>query len=696
MMFRLNSSAVRSLAVCILIGTISLATKATRASGRDRDLYGDPLPHGARMRLGTIRYRQDSLIYRIAYTPDGKHFVTDGEDSILRVWVAADGRLVRRIDPEVGAMEDFGLSSKGGLIMSSGITLEPGEGYVRHVTMTELATGRVADEGPWVGEKLGIHPLALCPDRQLFATGSDEGVVRIFDAWTGAETCRFESGNRKIGRVIFTRDGKRIAVGIKTEVGKDVQELKIYDVDSRKELKAIRQSGLNFDDLVFAPDGSTIAATTFSDLHVWVVESGERIPFWHAFVDQISYSGDGRTLAGIGRTGRLGVFDLATRRMVFQFDTDSTNLGTVALAPDGRFLVDNAGLRVLHSWEIKSRRDRFAMPDAHTDSVNSILCTPDGKTLITASEDSTIRLWDRATGQQKRVLKHSGNVMMMALSKDGRWLIAPASVFSQVFIWDLQGGGGPTVISSRKGVFGESAWPLAVRLVDDDKTILLITSLGELQSWDLRERRPRDVVQPRLSPPADPQFPGVNQIMISRAAFLASGKRLLIDQIFSGLHFIDVQTGKERSYFAEAVGNFLVLSPDERILAIAVWGEEQKIKRIDRVRGNGPRTGFFIYSTSGIIKLLDSETAKEILRIAVPNSEVWALAFSPDGKTLAATSGWETGQIHLYEVATGKEIRTIATPALRSPALAFTPDGKQLITGMADASVLIWDVERTP
>ena len=38
------------------------------------------------------------------------------------------------------------------------------------------------------------------------------------------------------------------------------------------------------------------------------------------------------------------------------------------------------------------------------------------------------------------------------------------------------------------------------------------------------------------------------------------------------------------------MGNFLVLSPDERILAIAVWGEEQKIKRIDRVRGNGPRT----------------------------------------------------------------------------------------------------------
>ena len=216
--------------------------KADPATTRNLDLYGDPLPSGARIRLGTIRYRQDSPIYRIVYTPDGKHFVTDGEDSILRVWDAAYGRVVRRIDPEVGAMEDFGLSSKGKLIMSSGITLEPGQGYMRHVTMTELETGLVVDQGSWVVEKLGIEPLALCADRQLLAIGSDEGIVRIFDAWTGVETCRFESGNRKIDRVVFSRDGKRIAVEIGDGIGKNEHELRIYDVDARKELRVIRRA----------------------------------------------------------------------------------------------------------------------------------------------------------------------------------------------------------------------------------------------------------------------------------------------------------------------------------------------------------------------------------------------------------------------------------------------------------------------
>ena len=55
-----------------------------KADGQRRDLYGDPLPAGAVLRMGTVRYRQESPIYHIAYTANGKYVVTDGEDSILK------------------------------------------------------------------------------------------------------------------------------------------------------------------------------------------------------------------------------------------------------------------------------------------------------------------------------------------------------------------------------------------------------------------------------------------------------------------------------------------------------------------------------------------------------------------------------------------------------------------------------------
>ena len=659
-----------------------------------RDLYGDPLPTGAELRLGTTRYRQDSPIHRIAYTPDGKNIVTDGEDSILRVWDADEGRVIRRIDPEVGAMEDFALTEKGKLIMATGITLDPG-GYVRHVTMTELDTGRVVDQGSWAVEEFGINPFALCPDRQLFAIGSDEGTVRILDAWNGAEICRFESGKREIVRVLFTRDGKRIAFESRTGPEKVGSEVRIYEVDSRKELRVIHQSGWNFEDLMFSPDGSTIAAAQNLELTAWIVDSGEPVSFRDALVDQIRFSRDGRTLTGIGSTGRLRVFDLAARRTVISGKLDVANLDTVALSPDDRVLVANAGPCVLHSWEIKGRRDRFSVPDAHTDSVVSVLCTPDGKTLITASKDRTIRLWDRATGKQIRVLKHSGSVELMDLSRDGRWLVAPVNVFNQIFIWDLQNGGGPIVLSARRD--DSMASPCAVRMLDDGNTILMITGSGILTSWDLGQRRAREVAQPQFSPP-DPPYERMGNHFTYAAIFLADGKKLLAKHVFSGLHGIDVPSGKELFRVAKSGGNFLVPSPDERILATAGSGEDSR--RLTRAARVGPKTsttgGITVRSTSGIITLLDSDTGKELRRITVAGSEVWAVAFSPDGKTLAATSGWETGQIHLYEVATGRELRTIETPALRSRALAFTPDGNQLVTGMADASVLVWDVGRNP
>ncbi len=178
---------------------------------RKLDRYGDPLPDRAVARLGTTRYRQDSPIYRIAYTPDGRHFLTDGRDSILRVWDAATGRIIRRIDPDVGAMADFAITSRGHLVMAMGTTLEPGRGLVYHVTMTEIATGRPVDVGAWTVDADPGFTVALCPDQHLVAAGIKKEGVRLLDAWTGAETARFAAGGESTWHIasLATADGWR-------------------------------------------------------------------------------------------------------------------------------------------------------------------------------------------------------------------------------------------------------------------------------------------------------------------------------------------------------------------------------------------------------------------------------------------------------------------------------------------------------
>jgi WD40 repeat protein len=99
-----------------------------------------------------------------------------------------------------------------------------------------------------------------------------------------------------------------------------------------------------------------------------------------------------------------------------------------------------------------------------------------------------------------------------------------------------------------------------------------------------------------------------------------------------------------------------------------------------------------------MVYVLDGRTGQERRKILVEGASlIEAVAFSPDGKTLAVGQGWNEPKIHLYDVTDGREVQNIATPARShgSFALAFTPDGNRLVSGMSDTSILIWDVRPT-
>ena len=85
-----------------------------------------------------------------------------------------------------------------------------------------------------------------------------------------------------------------------------------------------------------------------------------------------------------------------------------------------------------------------------------------------------------------------------------------------------------------------------------------------------------------------------------------------------------------------------------------------------------------------------TSTARKELRTIKGHSDcIYAVAFSPDGKSVA-TSSYDK-LIKLWNVETGQEIRTLKDHIDAVYALAFTPDGKRLISGAADRTVKVWD-----
>jgi WD40 repeat protein len=124
-------------------------------------------------------------------------------------------------------------------------------------------------------------------------------------------------------------------------------------------------------------------------------------------------------------------------------------------------------------------------------------------------------------------------------------------------------------------------------------------------------------------------------------------------------------------------GCFLPLSPAQRALALL-----------------GPWQNLLETRSGTYIKLWDVATAQDQIWFKVDASHVTALAFSPDGQTVATGSHDQT--VKLWDAATGQEQATLRGHAGAVTAVAFAPDGRHLATASYDQTVRLWEVIPSP
>jgi WD domain, G-beta repeat len=94
-------------------------------------------------------------------------------------------------------------------------------------------------------------------------------------------------------------------------------------------------------------------------------------------------------------------------------------------------------------------------------------------------------------------------------------------------------------------------------------------------------------------------------------------------------------------------------------------------------------------SHDGTVKLWDASTGEELRTLKGHSDSVRSVAFSPDGKRLA--TGSHDGTAKLWDTSTGEELRTLKGHSSDIWPVAFSPDGKRLATGSNDGTVKLWD-----
>ncbi|KAL0945873.1 hypothetical protein HGRIS_012156 [Hohenbuehelia grisea] len=112
-----------------------------------------------------------------------------------------------------------------------------------------------------------------------------------------------------------------------------------------------------------------------------------------------------------------------------------------AFSPDGKHIVSGSNDTTIRIWDTESGQQVGDALSGHTGWVRSVAFSPDGKHIVSGSDDTTIRIWDTESGQQvgDALSGHTGWVRSVAFSPDGKHIVS-GSDDTTIRIWDTESG----------------------------------------------------------------------------------------------------------------------------------------------------------------------------------------------------------------------------------------------------------------
>jgi WD40 repeat protein len=359
----------------------------------------------------------------------------------------------------------------------------------------------------------------------------------------------------------------------------------------------------------------------------------------------------------------------------------------VAISPDGQTIVSASSDKTLKLWNIDgSLRTTI---NAHDAEVYAVAFSPDGQTIASASRDKTVKLWKFDGSLRTTINAHDAEVYAVAFSPDGQ-TIASASRDKTVKLWKFDG----SLISVLKG---HQAPVRGVAFSPDGQTIASASEDKTLKLWQI-ETLKTPTLQTTLTGHSREVF-GVT--------FSPDGQTIASASLDGTVKLWNRNGTLQKTLTKHNNQVYAVaFSPDGQTLAsvsadktVKLWNRNGTLQKTLIGHDNEvwkvafSPDGQTLASASGdkTVRLWQLNNSL-LTRLRVSDDQVWGVAFSRDGQTIASASRDKTVKLWNRD---GTFRRTLQGHTAEVTAMAFSPDGQTIASTSWDRTIKLWNADGT-